>query len=130
MLEEVLTLALMLSIATHALLVKKCQSLETYIPIQTGAVHDGIAEVKDLLDEALDLMAGLIPAQAEMMAVPNASKSLPDLILNTLLSRMGMAEGDGSPTHPQDWEILPPDDDPTTTQDDQPFPSGTAVPNR
>jgi len=116
MLEEVLTLALVLSIATHALLVKKCQVLEASIPAQTAGVHHTMTEVRELLDEALDMMGALMPAPIASPPSPVASESLPNLILNTLLARMGMPEEDASKTQPQEWEVLPPDDTPTTTE--------------
>lgn len=130
MLEEILTLALLLSIATHALLVKKCQVLEATIPDHTAGLHGSITEVRDLLDEALDLMSSLVPSMPDIAPVQGASESLPNLILNTLLSRMNMPQADGNPTQPQEWEIFPPNDDPTTQEDNQPRPSGSAIPNR
>ena len=116
MLEEILTLALALSIATHAMLVKKCQVLEASIPAQTGAVHHTMTEVRDLLDEALDMMQNLAPSIPDLTPTQAQSESLPNLILNTLLARMGMPEADASTTQPQEWEVLPPDDTPTTTE--------------
>ena len=113
MLEEVLTLALVLSIYTHALLVKKCASLQEEIPAQTGAVHNTMSEVRDLLDEALDMITGLASAVPDVMPNPAPSESLPNMILATLLSRMGMGEADASKTQPQEWEVLSPND-PTT----------------
>ncbi len=112
MLEEILTFALLLSIATHALLVKKCQVLEASIPLQTEGVHHGLTEVRELLDEALDMMGALIPAVLPSTTQPSPSESLPNLILSTLLTRMGMADDDASKTQPQEWEIL--HNEPTT----------------
>jgi len=112
MLEEILTLALLLSIATHALLVKKCQVLEASIPDQTAGIHGSITEVRDLLDEALDMIGAYASSLPDLAPVQGASESLPNLILNTLLSRMGMAEADGNTTQPQEWEIL--HNEPTT----------------
>ena len=106
MLEEILTLALLLSIATHALLVKKCQVLEATIPDQTAGIHGSITEVRDLLDEALDMMASLVPSIPDLAPIQGASESLPNLILNTLLSRMNMPPVDGAKhTEPEQWEI-------------------------
>jgi len=113
MLEEVLTLALVLSIYTHALLVKKCQVLEASIPEQTAGVHHTMTEVRDLLDEALDMIQQLAPSIPDISPVQGASESLPNLILNTLLSRMNMGEADGDTTQPQEWEILPPNNQTT-----------------
>jgi len=120
MLEEILTFALLLSIATHALLVKKCQVLEASIPLQTEGVHHGLTEVRELLDEALDMMAAIVPAVLPSTNQPMPSESLPNLILNTLLSRMGMADDDASKTQPQEWEILQPNPTPENETEDQP----------
>jgi hypothetical protein len=119
MLEEILTLALLLSIGTHALLVKKCQVLEASIPDQTAGLHHGLTEVRELLDEALDMMGALGSSLPDLVPTQAASESLPNLILNTLLSRMGMAEDDGNKTQPQLWEIQEIDDPPTLQTEDQ-----------
>ena len=116
MLEEVLTLALILSIATHALLVKKCQVLEASIPSHTAGVNHTMTEVRDLLDEALDMIGGLAPAPLASTPETPSSESLTGLILNTLLSRMSVpAEHE---TQQKDWEVLPPNDSPPTQAQD------------
>ena len=61
MLEETLTLALILLIGTHAHLIRRCTSLEGQIPVLTEGIstkaddlEGTVLEVRNLLDEALD----------------------------------------------------------------------------
>lgn len=130
MLDEVLTLALVLMIATHALLIKKCQTLEEQIPASTAGVHHTMTEVRDLLDEALDMIGSLPSAGEALLPKSDTSESIGSMILSTLISRMGMPEPDASTTQSQEWEVLPPDHDPTTEENNQPEPSGSTVPHR
>ena len=113
--QEFLTsVALVLLIATHYLLVRKCASLEASIPAKTATLESRITEVKELLDEALDLFADS-PAANAMAAVPTMAESLPALLLSRLMGGIPMGSDHASTTQPQEWEVLEPND-PTTTQ--------------
>lgn len=122
MLEETLTLALILLIATHAHLIRRCTSLEGQIPLlienatgKTVELEGTVNEVRALLDEALDMINDMPAGTPALMAQSGASESITSMILSTLLTRMGMAEADGNKTQPQQWEILQAND-PTTLQ--------------
>ena len=112
MVEWFLMLALLLVALGHVLLIKKCASLESEIPNQTNGLKSMMGEVRDLLDEALDLLAEG-PASSALPAQMGHAESIPNLILSTLLSRMNMGEADGDTTQPQEWEILPPNNQTT-----------------
>ena len=123
MLEETLTLALILLIATHAALIRRCTSLEGQIPLLTegmiikaDCLEGSVREVRDLLDEALDLMGDIPSAPPALMAQSGEAESIPSMILSTLLSRMSMPSGDGPKTEPQQWEIYTPDDTPPSSE--------------
>ena len=88
-----LTLALLT--LGHVLLIKKCASLESEIPEQTNGLKSMISDVRDLLDEALDVLSD-VPASAAPLAQMTQGESLPNLILSTLISRMSMPATDGT----------------------------------
>jgi hypothetical protein len=88
-----LTLALLT--LGHVLLIKKCASLESEIPEQTNGLKSMISDVRDLLDEALDVLSD-VPASAAPLAQMTQGESLPNIILSTLISRMSMPATDGT----------------------------------
>ena len=102
-----LTLALLT--LGHVLLIKKCASLESEIPEQTNGLKSMMGEVRDLLDEALDLLADA-PASPALPAQMGQAESIPNLLLSTLISRMSMGPADASTTQPQEWEVYPPNE--------------------
>jgi len=113
MLEETLTLALILLIGTHAHLIRRCTSLEGQIPnfteginTKAGDLEVAVLEVRSLLDEALDYISDLPSATPTMLTQTGEAESLPSMILSTLLSRMSMPPADGAKhTEPEQWEI-------------------------
>ncbi len=107
--EWFLMLAMLLVAMGHVLLIKKCASLESEIPNQTSGLKSMMGEVRDLLDEALDLLADA-PAGPALPAQMGQAESIPNLLLSTLISRMSMAPADGSTTQPQEWEVYPPNE--------------------
>lgn len=134
MLEETLTLALILLIGTHAHLIRRCTSLEGQIPLFTEGIttkaddlEGTVLEVRNLLDEALDYINELPAATPALMPQGGDAESIPSMILSSLLSRMSMPPADGSKTQPQQWEILQSTQDDTPTQDDQPLTGGPAI---
>lgn len=117
-------LTLVLLTLGHALLIKKCASLESEIPSHTNGLRSMMGEVRDLLDEALDLLAD-VPAAPAPLAQMGQAESIPNLLLSTLISRMGMAPADASTQESQEWEVLPPNDTPTTDeQSPEPYEHG------
>ena len=134
MLEETLTLALILLIGTHAHLIRRCTSLEGQIPVLTEGIstkaddlEGTVLEVRNLLDEALDYINELPAATPPILTQSGEAESIPSMILSSLLSRMSMPPPNASPTEPQQWEILQSTQDDTPTQDNQPITSGPAV---
>jgi len=117
--EWFLMLALLFVAIGHVLLIKKCASLESEIPNHTNGLKSMMGEVRDLLDEALDLLADA-PASPALPAQMGQAESIPNLLLSTLISRMSMGPDDARTTQPQEWEVLQPDPTTTNTQDDQP----------
>ena len=117
--EWFLALALLFLAIGHVLLIKKCASLESEIPNHTNGLKSMMGEVRDLLDEALDLLADA-PASPALPAQMGQAESIPNLLLSTLISRMSMGPDDARTTQPQEWEVLQPDPTTTNTQDDQP----------
>ena len=109
-----LTLALLT--LGHVLLIKKCASLESEIPEQTNGLKSMISDVRDLLDEALDVLAD-VPASAAPLAQMTQGESLPNLILSTLISRMSMPATDGTLT--QEWQVQENDSPPTLETENQ-----------
>ena len=108
--QEILTsVALVLLIATHYLLVRKCASLEASIPAKTATLESGITEVRALLDEALDMFADALPAAQAVNAVPSMSESLPAMLLSRLMGGMNMG-GEHATTQQDEWEVLPPNE--------------------
>jgi len=110
--EWFLMLALLFVAIGHVMLIKKCASLESQIPNQTNGLKSMVTEVRDLLDEALDLLTA-VPAQSAPLAQMGHAESIPNLILSTLISRMNMGSADASTTQQVEREIY--EIDPTTT---------------
>ena len=93
--EWFLALAMLFLAIGHVLLIKKCASIESEITHHTDGLKTLMGEVRDLLDEALDLLADT-PASSSLPAQMNPAESIPHLIFSTLLSRMNMGATDGS----------------------------------
>jgi len=109
--EWFLALAMLFLAIGHVLLIKKCASIESEIPHHTDGLKTLMGEVRDLLDEALDLLADT-PSSSSLPAKMNHAESIPNLIFSTLLSRMNMGATDGT-TEPNQWEIYETNDEAT-----------------
>ena len=113
--EWLLLMSMLLLAMGHVLLIKKCGSLESQIPQQTNGLKTMMGEVRDLLDEALDLLADA-PASSALPAQMGQAESIPNLLLSTLITRMGMGPEHGRTPQPQEWEVYPPNE-PTQTNE-------------
>ncbi len=115
MLEELQAFALLGLIGTHYFLVRSCFGIKEELPIQGRAITDRLEQTSDLLDEVAQLIADL--GDATSQKPPEAGSNSPfGIILNSLLNSNGMAGKHATPE--QEWEVLPPDDDQTPTQED------------
>lgn len=106
-------LTLVLLTLGHALLIKKCASLESEIPSHTDGLRSMMSEVRDLLDEALDLLADAPSAAGAVMPNIGQAESIPSLLLSTFLSRMNIDPDHASTQESQEWEVLEPNPTPT-----------------
>ena len=129
MLDILQAVSLLGLIITHFFLVRGCFSIKTELPIQGGILAGRLDRTAELLDEVAQLIADLGDA-TPAGAVAQPVGGFPDLLATFLNSRLNPAPEHGDTTQPEDWEVLPPNDDPTTTQDDQPDPSGSTIHHR
>jgi len=113
---EIITLALILLIASHSLLIKKCFALAHQLPVhaetfedRAGSIETGLTSVQSLLDEALDLISefgnNVVPTN-----LTQTPSSIPEMILSRLLGGTNMAGLDGTTQEQNEWEIYPPDE--------------------
>ena len=91
MLNEMMVLALIFLIGSHTLLIKKCFKIEGEIPMHFGefghkadVIEHNLSVVKDLLDEALDV---LVPMTPQVQSNP-ANMGIGETIASALLSRL------------------------------------------
>lgn len=121
MLDELAMIALILLIAGHTILIKKCKILEGEIPLRfhdfglkADVIDSNLQQVRDLLDEALDMLMPI--AQPQVQSTPQ-NMSMGETIASVLLSRLipptAMPEVDASTTQQKQREIY--EIDPTTT---------------
>lgn len=121
MLDYIAMIALILLIAGHTILIKKCKILEGEIPshfhdfgLKADAIDSNLQQVRDLLDEALDMLMPI--AQPQVQPTPQ-NMSMGETIASVLLSRLipptEMAESDASTTQQNERAIY--EINPTTT---------------
>ena len=113
MLNELTMFALILLIGSHTLLIKKCFKIEGEIPLQfhhfgvkADVIDSNLQQVKDLLDEALDMIAPIagpqVPAQPANMSM---GETIASVLLSRLIPPTEMAESDASTTQQKQREI-------------------------
>jgi hypothetical protein len=112
--DSLLTAALILLIVAHGILIRSCYALHTQIPAESAEVRTRLDGVSELLDEALDLIADTLPAVGSSNAVAGPFEANGGSILSTLISNMLMPNNHASTTQQEEWEVLPPDEPPTT----------------
>ncbi len=121
--DSLLTAALILLIIAHGILIRSCYSLHTQIPAESTEVKTRLDGVSTLLDEALDMIAEVVPGKFGSSPQPSPFEASPGGILGTLISSMMMPPKHGNAQEPENWEVLPPDEEaehPTTTNQTQP----------
>lgn len=104
--DELTMFALILLILAHGILIRSCYSLHTSIPAESQVLRKDLGDVRELLDEALDLIADVAPsAQMLQTSNPGQPESLGANILTSLISNMLMPKVDGSETQQKEREI-------------------------
>ena len=122
MLDELAMIALILLIGSHSLLIKKCFKIEGEIPMHFGefnlkadVIDNNLQQVRDLLDEALDVIAPMSqPATQAMPANMSMGETIASVLLSRLIPSTAMAEADATTTQQNEREIY--EVEPTTFQ--------------
>ena len=121
--ENLALFALILLIASHSLLIKKCFKIEGEIPLhfhqfenKADVIDGNLAQVRDLLDEALDFINEFasqpVPQMPQNMGL---SEVIATTILNRFIPSTSMPSDHASKTKPLEREIY--EVHPTTTLD-------------
>jgi len=121
MLEALTAVSLLLLIITHFFLVRGCFSIKAELPVQGGILAGRLDRTADLLDEVAQLIADLgdgAPSQSPALA--QTGSPVGDLLTMFLNNRMNMGGVDSHAEKEQEWEIYPPTNDPTTTNEASP----------
>ena len=113
MTEELILAALILLIIAHGFLIRGCYGLHTSIPAESQNLRSDLDNVRDLLDEALDLIAdfGVPPALSQAPQSPSF-ESIGGNILSGLISNILMPDANASITEKQEngevYEVILP----------------------
>ena len=119
--ENLALVALILLIASHSLLIKKCFKIEGEIPFHFGqfenkadVIDSNLTSVRELLDEALDFINELAspPVQQTPQNI-GIGEVIASTILNRFIPSTPMPSDHGSTSQPNEREIY--EIDPTTT---------------
>jgi hypothetical protein len=125
MLDALQAIALLGLIVCQYILIRGCFRINETIPLAGGNITAKIDRTADLLDEMAQLIADLSDGLGGS-TVPQPVPSPMEALLSAFMSRTAMG---GHASQSQEWEILPPDENPTTdTQNDQPQHDGPAIP--
>lgn len=127
MLDYLQAFSLLALIVTHFFLVRGCFSIKEQLPLQGGMLATRIDRTADLLDEVAQLIADLSDG-ANVPAVAQPPSGLGEMVAMFLNNRMNTASAHGP--QESEWEIYPPNDDPTTQENNQPHDDGSTVPHR
>lgn len=117
MLEALTAVSLLLLIITHFFLVRGCFSIKEELPLQGGMLATRIDRTADLLDEVAQLIADLSDGSSPP-AVAQPPAGLGEMVAMFLNNRMNTASAHGQTS--EEWEVYPPNDDPTTTSEASP----------
>ena len=112
-LQLVQSVALIMILVSHYVLIRGCFGIRTELPIQGQAVTTEIKGVSELLDEVAQLISDLVDAQ------PATGSSQPEggvlgQLVNSLISRSPMAQDYGSQNEIR--QVRQADDNPPPTQ--------------
>lgn len=113
MLDEMQGLALLGLLICQYYLIRGCFQIKDEIPLAGGSISVKIDRTADLLDEVAQLIADLGDAVSPP-AVAQPPSGIGDLVATFLNNRMNTA-GEHATTQ-QEWEVLPPNENPTPEQ--------------
>ena len=114
MLNELIAISLILLISGHILLIRGCFGIKEQIPVQGGAIADRIERTSELLDEVAQLIADLADGMSNTSSgITQTQSGIGDLLTMFLNNRMSMSNADAD-TQKQEWEVLPPNENPQT----------------
>jgi len=117
MLDYLQAFSLLALIVTHFFLVRGCFSIKEELPLQGGILAGRIDRTADLLDEVAQLIADLSDGSSQT-AVAQPPAGLGEMVAMFLNNRMNTASAHGQTS--EEWEVYPPNDDPTTTSEASP----------
>jgi len=121
--DEVQTLALVGMLVAMYFLTEGCKRINESMPYESGQITgkvDGMTEELSIATIVLDDIANLL--HEGLTSLPSTSPAQTDnsplgMILNGLISNMTNPQVDGPKhTEPQEWEVLPNQDDTTTEE--------------
>jgi hypothetical protein len=121
--DEVQTLALVGMLVAMYFLTEGCKRINESMPYESGQITgkvDGMTEELSNATSVLDDIANLL--HEGLTSLPSTSPAQTDnsplgMILNGLISNMTNPQVDGPKhTEPQEWEVLPNQDDTTTEE--------------
>lgn len=116
MLEEMQSVALLGLLVCQYYLIRGCFRINETIPVAGGTISGKIDRTADLLDEVAQLIADFSD-NITPPAVAQPPGGLGDLVATFLNNRMNTAGNHA--TTSEEWEVLPPNDDPTPKPEEQ-----------
>jgi len=132
MLDYLQAVSLLALIVAHFFLVRGCFSIKEELPLQGGLISGRLDRTGDLLDEVAQLLADLADGLGggdRNLPPAHPPSGLGDLLTAFLNNRMNMGSPHATPS--EEWEVFPPNDDPTTPKEEHELdPSGPAIPHR
>lgn len=120
MLDEMQALGLLGLIVCQYLLIRGCFGIKDGLDANGGSITAKIDRTADLLDEVAQLISDLadgVGAGEVHSPVAHMPTGPMDLLTAFLNNRMSMAQADSHAEKEQEWEVLPPNNDPTPTQE-------------
>jgi len=113
MLDEMQGLALLGLLICQYYLIRGCFQIKDEIPLAGGSISGKIDRTADLLDEVAQLISDLGDAVSGP-SVAQPPTGLGDLVASVLNNAMKPVGEHG--TTQSEWEVLPPDENPTPEQ--------------
>ena len=110
MLEEVQTLLLVGLLVSTYFLTLGCRQINEHLPTESGNITDKVSGVTEVLDDIANLLNEGLLSISDI--TPSTSPGSPiEALLSGFISRITSPLDDGSKTQPEEWEILPPNDE-------------------
>jgi hypothetical protein len=112
MLDALQAIGLLGLIACQFVLIRGCFKINESLPIQGGAITSKIDRTADLLDEVAQLISDFSDNLSGNGNTPPPPSPM-EAILTAFMSKTTMG---GHGTKESEWEVLPPNNDPTTQE--------------